>query len=43
MSILGNGPLFHNITDRWPDAVDVDAVTQFAAALSSVAVSLAGA
>lgn len=42
VSILGSGPLFHHITDRWPDAVDIDAVARFAGAVASTAVSLAG-
>lgn len=41
VSLLGSGPLFHNIKDRWPEAVDVDAVTRYASALSNLALSLA--
>ena len=40
VSLLGNGPLFHNQKDRWPAAVDVDAVAQFARAVASLAVVL---
>lgn len=41
VSLLGSGPLFHHIADRWPAAVDIDAVVRYAGAVSSVAVSLA--
>lgn len=41
VSVLGSSPMFHNIDDRWPAAVDVDAVATFASAVASVAVSLA--
>jgi hypothetical protein len=40
VSLLGSGPLFHNQKDRWPAAVDVDAVTRFARAVASLAVAL---
>ena len=41
ISLLGSGPYFHNIADRWPVAVDVDAVARFARALAACAVRLA--
>ena len=40
VSLLGNGPHFHNQSDRFPDAVDVDAVTRYARAISALAVEL---
>ena len=43
ISLLGSGPHFHNPDDRWPDAVDLDAVDRFAAAFSELAVTLANA
>jgi len=41
MSIIGNNDLFHNTSDRWPDAVDPKAIERFAAAFVAVATSLA--
>ncbi len=43
VSMLGSGPRFHSEKDRWPDAVDVDAVARFSQAMAGVAVRLAGA
>ena len=40
-AMVGSNPLFHLESDRWPDAVDVDAVAGFAAAYSDVAIQLA--
>ena len=40
-AMVGGNPLFHLELDRWPDAVDVDAVAGFAAAYSNVAIELA--
>jgi hypothetical protein len=40
VSLLGGSPFFHNLADRWPDAVNVTAVAQFAAAVSDVATTL---
>ena len=40
-AMVGGNPLFHLESDRWPDAVDVDAVAGFAAAYSDVAIELA--
>jgi hypothetical protein len=41
VSVLGSGPRFHNILDRWPDAVSTDTVTRFATALGRAAMALA--
>jgi hypothetical protein len=41
VSLLGSGPSFHTQQDRWPAAVDVDAVTRFAQAVANLAVGLA--
>jgi hypothetical protein len=41
VSLLGSGPYFHNVADRWPVAVDVAAVSRFSEAFASLAVSLA--
>jgi hypothetical protein len=41
VSILGGGKFFHTQQDRWPVAVDADAVTRFATAVSSLAVAIA--
>ena len=32
LTLVGTNPLFHLPQDRWPDAVDLDAVTGIAAA-----------
>lgn len=42
VSLLGSGKFFHTQQDRWPVAVDVDAVTRFATAVSNLAVAIAG-
>jgi len=42
VSLLGSGRFFHTQQDRWPVAVDADAVTRYAQAVSSLAVALAG-
>jgi hypothetical protein len=42
VSLLGSGKFFHTQQDRWPVAVDLDAVTRFATAVSNLAVALAG-
>src|SRR5262249_44098588 len=42
VSLLGSGKFFHTQQDRWPVAIDVDAVTKFATAVSNLAVALAG-
>jgi hypothetical protein len=41
VSLLGSGKFFHTQQDRWPVAVDADAVTRFATAVSSLAVAIA--
>lgn len=41
VSILGSGPFFHNIADRWPASVDVAAVARFGDAFAALAVRLA--
>ncbi len=40
VSLLGSNPLFHNPADRWPDAVDVPRVAQFARALIDITAAL---
>lgn len=40
ISMLGSGPRFHNEKDRWPDAVNVDAVAHFAQAFANLALEL---
>lgn len=40
ISLLGSGPYFHNIDDRWPAAVDINAVSRFADAFAALAVRL---
>jgi hypothetical protein len=40
VSILGNGKYFHTQQDRWPAAVDVDAATRYATAVSTLAVAI---
>jgi hypothetical protein len=41
ISLLGSGPFFHNVEDRWPAAVDLTAVSRFSDAVASLAVRLA--
>jgi hypothetical protein len=41
ISLLGSGPAFHTQQDRWPAAVNVDAIDRFAQAVSALAVTLA--
>jgi hypothetical protein len=41
VSLLGSGRFFHTQQDRWPVAVDVDAITRYAQAVSSLAVAIA--
>jgi hypothetical protein len=41
VSLLGSGKFFHTQQDRWPVAVDIDAVTKFATAVSNLAVAIA--
>ncbi len=40
VSLLGTGPLFHSRADRWPDAVDRAAVSQFARAFAALTTAL---
>ena len=37
VSLLGDGPYFHNLADRWPATVDVPSVAAFAKAMTDVA------
>jgi hypothetical protein len=41
VSLLGSGRFFHTQQDRWPVAVDADAVTRYAQAVSTLAVAIA--
>jgi hypothetical protein len=41
VSLLGSGKFFHTQQDRWPVAVDAEAVTKFATAVSNLAVAIA--
>jgi hypothetical protein len=41
LSLLGSGPFFHNMADRWPAAVDLPAVTRFCQAFAELATTLA--
>ena len=41
VSMLGSGKFFHTQQDRWPVAVDADAVTRYATAVSNLAVAIA--
>jgi hypothetical protein len=43
ISLIGNNDLFHNTSDRGPDAIDLDVIERFAGAFAAVATSLAGA
>jgi hypothetical protein len=43
ISIIGNNDLFHNTSDRGPDAVDLNVIERFAKAFTMVTTSLAGA
>jgi hypothetical protein len=43
VSLLGSSPVFHNPSDRWPTAVDADAVARFASAVGELVVTLASA
>ena len=42
VSLLGNGRFFHTEQDRWPVAVDTDAVTRYAQAVANLAVAIVG-
>ena len=41
ITLVGSNPLFHLPEDRWPDAVDIRAVSRCAAAFVQVALALA--
>jgi hypothetical protein len=41
LSLLGTGPFFHNIADRWPVAVDAAGVARFAEAIAELTMALA--
>jgi hypothetical protein len=41
VSLLGSGPFFHNIADRWPVAVDAAAVSRFAEGIADLTIALA--
>jgi hypothetical protein len=41
ISMVGRNGLFHHRADRWPDAVDVNAVASYARAFVTVALTLA--
>jgi hypothetical protein len=41
VSLLGSGPYFHSLADRWPVAVDAPAVARYAAAVADLVVTLA--
>jgi hypothetical protein len=41
VSLLGSGPHFHNPDDLWPDAVDIEALDRYAAAMVELALQLA--
>jgi hypothetical protein len=43
VSILGGSEVFHSQADRWPAAVDVQALARYATAFSNLAVALASA
>jgi hypothetical protein len=40
ITLVGSNPLFHLPDDRWPDAVDIGAVSRCAAAFVQVALAL---
>jgi hypothetical protein len=40
-SLLGSGPYFHSLADRYPVAVDVPAIGRYAAAVADLAATLA--
>lgn len=41
VSMLGSGPYFHSLADRWPGVVDVPAIARYAAAVAELAITLA--
>jgi hypothetical protein len=40
LTLVGTNKLFHLPQDRWPDAVDIDAVTRIAAAAARIVLTL---
>ena len=40
VTLVGSNPLFHLPDDRWPHAVEADAVTRIAAAAAALVVKL---
>ena len=36
VSLLGSGPYFHSLADRWPDVIDVAAIARYAAAVADL-------
>ena len=42
LTFVGTGDLFHLVEDRWPHAVDPDAIAGYAAAASRIALAMAG-
>jgi hypothetical protein len=40
ITLVSSNPLFHLPEDRWPHAVDADAVTRIAAAVAALVVKL---
>jgi hypothetical protein len=43
LSIIGSNDLFHNTSDRGPEAVDLSVIARFAEALAGIAIRAAGA
>jgi len=41
VSMLGSGPYFHSLADRWPAVVDVPAIARYAAAVADLVITLA--
>jgi hypothetical protein len=41
VSMLGSGPYFHSLADRWPAVVDVPAIARYAAAVAELVITLA--
>jgi hypothetical protein len=41
VSMLGSGPYFHSLADRWPAVVDVPAIAGYAAAVAELVITLA--
>jgi hypothetical protein len=41
VSLLGSGPYFHSLADRWPVSVDAPAIGRYATAVADLALTLA--